>query len=71
MKKIVERHGGRLTIESMLGRGTNVMMWLPVKTQPHPDDVIVGEGTQSQSKTEQHLGEMVKRAVQQEDAKRV
>ena len=46
-------------------------MWLPVKTQPHPDDVIAGEGTQLQGKTEQHLGEMVKRAVQQEDAKRV
>jgi K+-sensing histidine kinase KdpD len=45
VKKIIERHGGQLTIDSLLGRGTTVVMVLPVKAQPHPDDALL-----------QHLG---------------
>jgi two-component system nitrogen regulation sensor histidine kinase GlnL len=41
VKKIVERHSGRLEIDSLLGRGTTVVMVLPVKAQPHPEDALL------------------------------
>jgi signal transduction histidine kinase len=43
VKKIVDRHGGRLEIDSLLGRGTTVVMILPLKAQPHPDDALLRE----------------------------
>jgi len=43
VKKIIERHGGRLEIDSLLGRGTTIMMVLPLKAQPHPDDELLRE----------------------------
>ena len=39
-KALVELHGGRLTVASVLGRGTTVQVWLPprcLKRQPGPD----------------------------------
>ncbi len=42
VKKIVERHSGRLEIDSLLGRGTTVVMYLPIKAQPHPEDALLG-----------------------------
>ena len=41
VKKIVERHSGRMEIDSLLGRGTTVVMVLPVKAQPHPEDALL------------------------------
>lgn len=43
VKKIIERHGGRLEIDSLLGRGTTVTTILPVKAQPHPDDELIAQ----------------------------
>jgi signal transduction histidine kinase len=34
--KLVEEHGGRIEVETTLGRGTTVRVWLPYRT---------GEGT--------------------------
>ncbi|HTS17871.1 MAG TPA: ATP-binding protein [Verrucomicrobiae bacterium] len=44
VKKIIERHGGRLEIDSMLGRGTTVSMVVPVKAQRPPDDELLSDG---------------------------
>ena len=41
VKKIIERHGGRLKIDSLLGRGTTIVMVLPLQAQPHPDDELI------------------------------
>jgi signal transduction histidine kinase len=43
VKKIVDRHGGRLEIDSLLGRGTTIVMILPLQAQPHPDDELLRE----------------------------
>jgi len=43
VKKIIERHGGQLKIDSLLGRGTTIEMVLPLKAQRHPDDELVQE----------------------------
>ncbi len=52
VKKIVERHSGRLLIESMLGQGTKVSLVLPVKMQAHPDDKLVTEAARGSSAEE-------------------
>ncbi len=49
VKKIVERHGGRLEIDSLLGRGTTVTMVLPLKAQPHPDDELVHKSLKAEA----------------------
>jgi signal transduction histidine kinase len=54
VKKIVERHSGRLEIDSMLGRGTTVTMVLPVKAQAHPEDALLRELTKPGSHVEDH-----------------
>jgi two-component system sporulation sensor kinase C len=33
-RKIIENHGGHIRVESILGRGTNVRVWLPVQQEP-------------------------------------
>ena len=49
VKKIVERHGGRLEIDSLLGRGTTIVMVLPLQAQPHPDDELLRENLKAVS----------------------
>jgi len=41
VKKIVERHSGRLLVDSLFGKGTTVTVLLPVKPQPHPEDELL------------------------------
>jgi len=41
VKKVVERHGGRIEIDSLLGRGTTVVLLIPLKAQPHPEDQLL------------------------------
>jgi signal transduction histidine kinase len=53
VKKIIERHCGRLEIDSMLGRGTTVVMLLPVKAQPHPDDALLSQLVKEEAAAEQ------------------
>jgi len=53
VKKIIERHCGRLEIDSMLGRGTTVVMLLPVKAQPHPDDALLSQLAKEEAAAEQ------------------
>jgi signal transduction histidine kinase len=43
VKKIIERHGGRLVVDSLLGRGTTVGMIVPVQAQPHPEEAVLRE----------------------------
>jgi len=49
VKKIVERHGGRLEIDSLLGRGTTVVLVLPLKAQRHPDDDLLAESLKTEA----------------------
>ena len=41
VRRIIERHGGRLTVDSTLGLGTKVTVVLPRKAQPHPEDHLI------------------------------
>ncbi len=41
VKKILDRHSGRFTIDSMLGKGTTVTLHVPVAMQPHPEDKLL------------------------------
>ena len=33
-RKIIENHGGHIRVESILGKGTNARVWLPVQQEP-------------------------------------
>lgn len=41
VKKIIERHSGRVEIDSIFGKGTTVTVLLPVKAQSHPEDALL------------------------------
>ncbi len=38
--KILSRHGGSLAIDSMLGKGTTVSLYVPVAMQPNAEDKL-------------------------------
>ena len=50
VKKIVDRHGGRLDIDSVLGRGTTVKIILPVKMQPPTEDALQAPITKTEDR---------------------
>jgi hypothetical protein len=43
VKKIVERHSGRLLMDSMLGRGSTMTVLLTVAMQAHPEDKLLAQ----------------------------
>lgn len=47
VKRIIERHSGRLLVDSTLGVGTKITLLLPRKAQSHPEDRLVEEMLQS------------------------
>lgn len=47
VKRIVERHSGRLLIDSLLGSGTKVTVLLPLKAQLHPEDQMATDAPKS------------------------
>ena len=57
VKKIIERHCGRLELDSMLGRGTTVRFLMPVVMQPHPEDKLLAQLAKSRSVSEHFSGE--------------
>jgi signal transduction histidine kinase len=57
VRKIVERHGGRLALDSLLGRGTTVTIVLPVKAQPHPEEALLLAAEEGAAETEAGKGE--------------
>jgi signal transduction histidine kinase len=57
VKKIVEGHGGRLEIDSLLGRGTTVVLVLPLKAQRHPDDDLLAESLKMEASPALHDSE--------------
>jgi len=54
VKKIIERHGGRLEIDSLLGRGTTIVLVLPLKAQRHPDDDLLAESLKTEASPALH-----------------
>ena len=51
VKRILERHSGRLLLDSILGTGTKVTMILPLKAQTHPEDQQIEPPTASPRQT--------------------
>ncbi len=56
VKKIVERHSGRLVIDSLLGQGTKVTLLLPVRRQPHLEDQLTLQAARGSSAAELFAG---------------
>ena len=55
IKRIAERHGGRLTVDSTLGVGTKITLVLPRKAQPHPEDQLIDDPTPGPHATDFNL----------------
>lgn len=43
VKRVIERHSGRLLLDSVSGSGTKIIMLLPRKAQAHPEDRLMEE----------------------------
>lgn len=63
VKKIVERHGGQLEIDSLLGRGTTVTVVLPVRAQLAGQDAMAGRSKSASASASAASGQRLPETV--------
>jgi signal transduction histidine kinase len=69
VKKIIERHGGQLEIDSLLGRGTTVTVVLPVRAQSADQDAMAGRPKSASGSTQAPTGKPLQETIGAPSAK--